>query len=227
MKLYITLLIFVFNFTRLSAQYGMDISYIFSDITTDNIGIAINYKIKDKHQFSLGIKYHFNNDSTKPLFRYFYRNLYTTNFINKMGLTFEYRLNFRPNKILQPYLFYNFQFIRIGSKFKRTLWGRDSTNVFVTKIEQKTFDPNNYFENYIGVGLNLNINRCISFFSGISVGGTFFTGIRNAEDVNNGLSNYFFASSMRTEFSWLFNTGLTYKFDKGKKKGKRFSKKKY
>lgn len=204
----------------LLAQYHINASYIISDVTVNNISIGLSYNFKGKHQVGIGLKYHINNDSTKTLFRPFYQNQYSDNFINKVGIVLEYRLNFRVHKVLQPYLFYNFQFSRIGSKFHESELHKDSMNKYFIIEKQTTFDPINYFENHIGLGLNIEVNKHFALFSGFSAGVTIFTDIYTLDDYYNGINRNtgLFANSSFGEFSWLFNIGTTYKINKRKEK---------
>jgi hypothetical protein len=224
MKRLISIILFFLSIQCLFSQYSVNASYLLSDVTINNIGIDFNYNIKDKHQFGIGLKYHFNNDSTKMLYRYYYQDQYSDNFINKIGLTFEYRFKFRPYKTVQPYVFYNFQFLRIGSKFHLSYNDKDSLNQRIRVEKQYTFDPINYFENHIGFGLNININKYFAIYSGISTGITVFTGLYDLDDLNANRTNSAFLYSSFAEFSWLFNTGITYKINSGKERGKRFLK---
>ena len=199
----------------LQAQYSIGISHIFSDISTYNLNIFGKYNLKDKHQFCLGVKYHFNNDSTIPLFRYYYRNLYSEKLGNKLGLNFEYRYQFLQNKIINPYIFYNFQYSRIGSKFKEFFFTDIPANMMV---RQTTLDAINLYENHIGLGSDLKLNKRLHFSAGISAGVTLFTDMRDINDLNNGTATRGFIDSRKQEFSWLFNTGLCYQIGKIKEK---------
>ena len=129
----------------LTRSIFLGFSYIYSDVTTDNYGIFGKYAITDKRHISFGLKYHVNNDTTKPLFRFYYQNLYSENFFNKLGFTFEYRFQFTKNRIVNPYLFYNFQYSRLGSKFKEFYFYTTPANMME---KQTTFDPINFFENH-------------------------------------------------------------------------------
>ena len=214
-KIFIFLL-WVICFNSAKAQYSVGVSYILSDISTHNIAILGKYNLKSKHQFSLGIKYHFNDDSTKPTFRHYYRNLYSTNIGNRLGVSFEYRLYFTHDKIINPYFFYNFQYSRIGSKFK-DVYTYDGRNFF---DRPGNLDPINIYENHVGMGLEAKLDERLRFSIGICGGGTYFTDMRDLEDANNGTATNVFLYSRKEEFSWLFNTGLSYKIGKLKKKKK-------
>jgi hypothetical protein len=216
----IFLIILLFCSIQIFAQYDLGLSLIYSDITTYNIGVLGKYKFKDQHQFCLGLKYHINNDSTTPLYRFFYRNFYSENILNRIGLLFEYRFYFMKNKIVNPYLLYNFQYSRMGSKFKHTFYyDFDPTKTLMTR--QVTLDPINLYENHIGIGLNFKLDDRIRFFVSFSGGATFFTDRRDIDDLNNGTATFAFIYSDSEEFSWLFNTGLTYPIGKEKSKKRR------
>ena len=196
-----------------NAQYSLGMSFIYSDITSNNIGISINNNVKVRHQFRVGLKYHFNDDTLKPLFRYYYRNLYSDKIINRVGLTFNYRYYILKNDYaIKPYIFYNLQYSRIGSKI-----GQYATDLItgVKMYGRFTLDPVNFFENHIGLGLDIKLDDRMRFFIGFCGGRTFMTGLKNYKDVNSGkpASAYFTKSSIN-EFSWLFNTGLTYPISK-------------
>lgn len=210
------LILFLISINSAKAQYSIGVSYIFSDISTHNVAILGKYNLKNKHQFNVGIKYHFNDDSTKPLFRHYYRNLYSTNIWNRLGISFEYRLYFKQGKFINPYFFYNFQYSRMGSKFKG-VYTHDG-KVFFEKPE--TLDPINIYENHVGLGLEAKLDERMKFSIGLCVGGTFFTDMRDLADLDRGTSKNVFVSSRKEEFSWLFNTGLSYKIGKLKKNKK-------
>ena len=218
-------ILFCFICYGLFSQYRVGISYILSDITTKNISIFGQYDVNKKHQIGLGIKYHFNDDSTIILSRYsrfFYRNLYAQKLINKIGLTLEYKYWFYNSQWLKPYLFYNAQYIRIGSKFFSDNSITDlQTGITTKENKQVTFDPINFFENHIGLGIDISLNKEIRIFAGISAGITFLSGLYTIEDLNTKKSNYAFSKSGYYEFSWLFNTGFSYSLGDKKKKRKK------
>lgn len=218
-SLLIIILIALFKADSSNAQIKMGVSYIFSDITSNNLGIMASVDIKKKHQFSLGLKYHYNDDTTKPLFRYYYRNLYSEKlWQNFLGFIFEYRLFLNKHKTFRPYLFYNFQYSRLGSKFKSIYFTGDNPQL---REKPVTLDPINFYENHIGLGLNININPIVTYSIGFSGGGTFFTDMRDLDDLNKGTATQGFVGSRLEEFSWLFNTGFTFNFKKKETKKKK------
>ena len=230
MKKIFACLFIIGNTQFLNAQWGINASYINSDITTNNVGLAVQYHLTPKHQFQLGTKYHFNDDSTQFIDRQFYQNLSSNKLSNKIGLIFEYRLNFRPNKMIQPYLFYNFQFIRSETKFIDTSSYIDSlTKKYYSSIPDSlvtTYREVNFFENHVGAGININFNQHLAIYAGVCVGGTFISNIPDLDDINAGRTNYGFLYSSTSEFSWLFNTGISYIFGEERKKSKKSKSKK-
>lgn len=206
--------------TKTYSQYDVGLSLNYSDVTTYNIGTFGKYKLNDRHHFIIGLKYHINNDSTTPLYRHFYRNFYSENLINRIGIFYEYRLFLLKDKKINPYILYNFQYARMGSKFKHTFFLDTDPNKTLM-VKQVTLDPINLFENHIGFGLECRLDDRIRFFASFSGGITFFTDIRDLDDLNNGTATNVFIDSRRNEFSWLFNTGLTYPIGKEKNKKKR------
>ncbi len=216
-NIFFTLFLLIISIYSLKAQYSIGVSYIFSDITTDNISVFGKYNLKNRHHFSLGLKYHFNNDTTTTLNRFYYRSLYTSNLLNKFGFTFEYRFYFLKNKLVNPYMFYSFQYLRIGSKVKKYSFINNPANTFE---EQITFDPVNIFENHVGFGLDVKFDKRIFVFMGISGGRTFYTDLNDLDDLNNGTATVAFIDPNLSEFSWLFSTGIIYKIGKDKKKNK-------
>lgn len=218
-------ILFCFICYGLFSQYRVGISYILSDITTKNISIFGQYDVNKKHQIGLGIKYHFNDDSTQKISRYsryFYRNLNAEKLKNRIGITFEYKYRFYDGEWLKPYLFYNGQFIRIGSKFFDDQTVTDIlTGITRISNEQITFDPINFFENHIGLGIDISLSKEIRIFAGISAGITFLSSLYTIEDLNTKKSKYAFSESGYYEFSWLFNTGFSYSLGDKKKKRKK------
>ena len=209
----------------LFSQYRVGVSYILSDITPKNISIFGQYDINKRHQIGFGVKYHINDDSTQKISRYsryFYRNLYSEKFKNKIGITFEYKYRFYDGEWLKPYLFYNGQYIRIGSKFFDDQTVTDLlTGIVRISNEQTTFDAVNFFENHIGIGLDVSLHKKLRIFAGISGGITLLSDLYTIEDLNAKKTKYAFFGGNYNEFSWLFNTGISYSLGDKKKKRKR------
>jgi hypothetical protein len=203
-----------------SAQYKVGVSYILSDITSKNISAFVQYPLSERHHLGMGIKYHFNDDSTKPIFRYYYRNLYSKNILNRLGITLDYKYYFLKKQfIIQPYFSYNFQYIRSGVKAHSNIL---DLVTLVYDDKPVTFDPINFFENHIGLGLDIQITDKLRSFIGMNGGGTFMTGIKTLEDLNAGRATNGFASGPTlNEFSWVFNTGFTYSVGQTKVKSKK------
>jgi hypothetical protein len=147
---------------ELCAQTNLGFSYYDFDVASRNLVLWASKTYQEKHVWSVGLKYHFNDplgaDQTKGSY---YRTIQVDKWYQQMGVMAGYERKLKwKNNFLEPFLWYNFQFT-----YGNVRNYYDVINIItkVRTIELITFGPKYFFENQIGVGCHLKLTdriRC-------------------------------------------------------------------
>lgn len=202
------LIIFIiFSVAECYSQHDVFFSFLNSH-TGKNLSLSAAIIKNNKHEFSLGIRYHLNElKHPDDQFNVFYKRLYATKPLHYLGLEGSYHfLVFRKWKHIQPFVFYDLSMAYSTTRTRAFFpYTTTSDGIVLWRENISFFGPFFWLEQYVGMGYKVNLTSNLYLSHKIGFGTDFIMGYDN--QLTGKLIEWF-----DWEFAYVLNFGIGYRF---------------
>ena len=197
-------LFFLLSIAFLPGFAQTDLNLVFNSVHVGRNLSAVGKKQFDRHSIVFGLKYNINSIVHDNQGEVFKKRFFAKSFIEHWGLIAGYQYAIKLNKpYLEPYWFYELQFTNSHTRnpSSQIIYDADG-NFLLYKNEINFFGPIIALENYLGVGLNIQLSKNIFLAQKAGIG---MVNYQNLDSIRSPFIN------STWEFGYIFSFGVMYR----------------